>query len=116
MTVNKRLIEALKGFGLPVVPGADTQHRDRCLSFCYDLLPAQCADNAPGFLRALVQVHLTLPLDEDSVALRFKLARALADCGFAWPEMVDASDGDAQHDVLETEILTDLEGQVCLTE
>ena len=116
MTVNQRLIEALEGFGLPVVPGADTAHRDRCLSFLYDLLPAQFADNAPRFLRALVQVHLTLPLDEDSVKLRLDIARALAAHGFSWPEIVDAGDGDAQHHVLETEILTNLEGQVCLTE
>ena len=116
MTVNQWLIEALEDFGLPVVPGADTAHRARCLSFVYDLLPAQFADNAPRFFRALVQVHLILPLDEDSVALRLKLARALADRGFAWPEIVDAGDGNAQHYVLETEILTNLEGQVCLTE
>lgn len=116
MTVNQQLIAALDDLGLPIVPGADTEHRPRCLSYIYDLLPIQFADDQPKFLRALVQVHLVLPLRENGVKLRLGIARALQVHGFSWPEVVDAGDGDAQHYVFETEILTNLEGQVCLKE
>lgn len=105
MTLNQRLIGALEPLGLPVVPDVDTQHRPRCLVFNYDLLPTQAADNRPIWYRALVQIHLYLPLKENSLAIRSKVAQALTGAGMTWPEVVDATDEETQHKVFECETL-----------
>lgn len=109
MTVNACLRGALSGLGLEVLPEVDEQHRERCFTFNYDMVPAQFADNRPMWYRCLVQVHLFLPLKENSVKLRQGAAAALFSAGFTWPEVVDASDEEAQHYVFETETITKLE-------
>lgn len=106
MTVNQRIIAALKGFGMDVVVGVDTESRARCFTFNYDLLPTQFANNCPIYYRALIQIHLFLSLEENSVAMRRQVAEALAGAGFTWPEIVDASDEDGQHIVFECEVIT----------
>lgn len=66
MTVNQRLIQALCPLRLPVEPEVDTRYQSRCITFNYDLLPVQFADNRPILHKALIQVHLFLPLTENS--------------------------------------------------
>ena len=109
MTINQRIKAALEPLGLPVVPDSDLEHRERCFTFNYDLQPTQWADGRPLLCRALVQVHLFLPLAENPLTLRRQAAKALAAAGFSHPEAVDASDNNSQHIVLETEIITDME-------
>lgn len=106
MTVNQRLIQALCPLRLPVEPEVDTRYQSRCITFNYDLLPVQFADNRPILHKALIQVHLFLPLTENSVRIRWEVAQALADGGFGWPEITDASDSEGQHFVFETETIT----------
>lgn len=79
MTLNQRIIQALKPLGLPVVPDVDTLHRPRCLVFNYDLIPAQPADNRPTWYKALIQVHLYLPLENDGREIRRQVLEALVD-------------------------------------
>lgn len=105
MTLNQRLIAALEPLGLPVVPDVDTKHRPRVLVFNYDLLPFQPADNRPLWYRALIQVHLYLPLKENGVGLAGQVAAALAGAGMTWPEIIDATDEETQHRVFECETL-----------
>ncbi len=88
MTLNQRIIQVLSPLGLPVVPDVDTLHRPRCLVFNYDLLPAQPADNRPTWYKALIQVHLYLPLGNDGRELRRQVMEALVDAGMTWPEIV----------------------------
>lgn len=105
MTLNQRLIAALEPLGLPVVPDVDTGHRARVLVFNYDLLPVQPADNRPTWYRALLQVHLYLPLGENGQGLVGRTAAALAGAGMTWPEIIDATDEETQHKVFECEAL-----------
>ncbi len=105
MTLNQRIIQALKPLGLPVVPDVDTLHRPRCLVFNYDLIPAQPADNRPTWYKALIQVHLYLPLGNDGRELRRQVMEALVDAGMTWPEIIDATDDETQHKVFECETL-----------
>ncbi len=107
MTINEAIIQALEGFGDPVVPGLYTGEAKRYYSFNYDLLPANFADNRPLFDRALIQVHFFAPLGFNSMKHRRDTRAALVAAGFGWPEIIEASDQDAQHFVFETEILTD---------
>lgn len=105
MMLNQRLRTALEQLGMPVLPDVDTGNRERCMVFHYDLRPAQFAGNEPCWYKALVQVHLFLPLGEDGVALQGQVIRALAGAGFTWPEVVDATDEEGQHKVFECELL-----------
>lgn len=109
MTLNERLRKALAPVGLPVLPDVDTRHRERCVTFNYELLPCQFADGRPLYDRALIQVHLFLPLKENGLRLRGRVRAALAGAGFAWPEVVDATGAEGQHYVFETEIILKLE-------
>lgn len=108
MTINQRIRGALAGLGLPAVPNVDTKKRDRCFTFNYDLLPIGFADNCPSSYKALIQVHLFLPLKEDPLVLKERTILALAAVGFTWPEVVDASDDEAQHFVFECEALEEV--------
>lgn len=110
MSVNQKIIAAVGALGLPVVPGVDGAHRDRVITFNYELIPAQWADDRPRYWRALIQVHLMLPPSENGLALKGALAKALADHGFIWPEIADATDQEGQHYVFETEQIMKLEG------
>lgn len=105
MTLNEKLRSALEPLGLPVVPGVDSRSRERVITFQYDLLPWQFADNAPMYYKALVQVHLFLPLPENGLRLRREILSALTAGGFTWPEVIDAGNDNGQHWVFECQAL-----------
>lgn len=109
MTVNEQLIAALKPVGLALAPNVYTGEADRYITFNYNELPANFADDTPMWYRALIQVHLFMPLGVNSIPYRRKIIGQLSAGGFTWPEVVDATDEDGQHYVFETEIYTDLE-------
>lgn len=107
MTVNERIKAALNPMGFPVKPDRYKGDAESYFVFNYDLIPFQFADNRPTWYKALVQVHLFLPLGENSVARRMETAQALAAAGFTWPEIIDASDRETQHLVFECEAITE---------
>ena len=106
MTVNESIIGALSPLGLPVVPDIYTGEETCYFTFNYDLVPVQFAGNRPIWWKALVQVHLFAPLGENLLSRRGESARALVGAGYTWPEIIDATDKDAQHYVFECEMLT----------
>lgn len=105
MTINDKIKRALAPLGLPVKAGVYQGNEVRYMTFNYDLLPCQFVGNRPIYYRALVQVHLFLPLGENGVVLRRQTAEALSGAGFTWPESIDASDEEGQHIVFECEII-----------
>lgn len=107
MTINARIIAALKPLDCPVVPGMYAGEETRYITFNFDLIPTAFADNRPVFWRALIQIHLFAPLGVNLVSQRGEIIAALSGAGFAWPDIVEAADQDAQHFVFETEFLTD---------
>ena len=75
----------------------------RYIVWNYSVIPTLWAESRPGAARYLVQVHFYLPHKESPRAAILALQRALADAGFTWPDITDASDEDGQHWVLECE-------------
>lgn len=105
MTINEIIINALKGFGDPVVSDLYTGGATRYYTFNYDLLPTNFADNHPLCERALIQVHFFAPLKFDSFRRRYETRKALTAAGLGYPETVDTSDRDIQHYVFECETI-----------
>lgn len=106
MTLNRRLISALSAVVPEVAPDIYTGEASTYITFHYDLIPTQFAGNVPVFYKALVQVHLFLPLGENSLSRRGEIFTALVGAGFTWPEVINASDKDGQHFVFECEAAT----------
>lgn len=103
MTLNQRIIQALTPLGLPVVPDVDTLRRERCFVFYYDEAPTLFCDNVPWLFTFQIQVHLFLPLGENGLELVERAAQALTASGLSCPDVVDATDENGQHKVLECE-------------
>ena len=59
--------------------------------------------NEPEHIKNMIQVHLFLPVDFDSVGLRKETKRYLLNAGFTYPTIYDATDEEAQHWVFECE-------------
>lgn len=109
MKLNRRIIAALSPLGLPAAPDVELKNAKEYIVFNYDLLPVQFVGNKPIYWRALIQVHYFCPLGADRVAERGRIPGLLADAGFTWPEIVDATDKTAQHYVYETETICEIE-------
>lgn len=105
MTINEAIIQALEGFGDPVVPDLYTGVAERYYTFNYDVLPAQFADNGPLFERALIQVHFFAPRTFNSVRRRNETRKALIAAGLSWPETVEGPGDDKQHYIFECETI-----------
>lgn len=103
MTTNEKIIAALAPTGLPVFPDIRQKYPEQYYTFNLTTIPDDFADDAPWHERVLVQVHLFLPQDFDSVQLRRDTKRYLEAGGFTWPGMTDATDEDGQHWVFECE-------------
>lgn len=103
--MNERLKEALSPLGAPMEPGTYTGGSSTYLTWNYDLIPTQFGDDRPLFWRALVQVHVVLPLKKPAGALVKGAMAALIREGFTPPEMVNAGDEERQHFVLECECI-----------
>ena len=114
MTVNERIIAALKPEGFPVKPDLYDGQEDIFYTFNFDTRGELFADDAPQCEVCLIQVHLTCPRRFDSVELRRRTVKRLFQAGFTYPEVTNASDKDAQHYVFECEWIEGVEadGQI----
>lgn len=103
MILNQCIIQTLKSLGLPVAPDMGTLHRPRCLVFNYDLIPIQLANNRPTWCKALIQVHLYLPLENGGREIRRQVLEVLVDAGMTRSEIIDATNEETQHKIFECE-------------
>ena len=103
MTTNEKLIKALSPTGIQVFPDIREDYPEMYYTFNITTIPTDFADDVPWHERVLVQVHLFLPTDIDSVELRRKTKQCMANGGFSWPSMTDATDDEKQHWVFECE-------------
>ena len=99
MTLNGKIIQALSGFGYPVVPDLYTGTAERYYTFNFDLIPAQFADGRPLFHRALIQVHYFCPLGDNSIKQRADTVKALIAAGFTYPAEINATENEKQNGV-----------------
>lgn len=111
MTLNAMLLGALKPVVPTVAPGVYTGEETKYITFNYDLVPVNFSDNRTNWWKALIQVHLVLPLGENSVKLRADISSALVKADFTPPEIIDATDKDCQHYVFETESIISMKGE-----
>ena len=115
MTVNKRIIGALSGFGNPVVPNVYDGKGDTYYTFNFSTFPINFGDNVPLHERFLVQVHFVCPPEFNYVSRCAKTRRLLHEAGFSWPTMINAtteyrnSGADYQHFVFECELVDGLD-------
>lgn len=90
MTINKKIIEALKPYGMPVVPDHYSGKEKRYIEFnLYDDSGAVFADEEPEFDVVTVQVHLFLPREEDCLQLKKQIRRSLCDAGFCYADITE---------------------------
>ena len=75
-------------------------------------LPENFGDNAPHAVRYLLQLHYFCPLLRNPLQTVRKLQCAVADAGFSYPSLEDASDLDGRHYVLEFEEIGDVDGNL----
>lgn len=111
MTLNATLLSALRPVLPTVAPDVYTGSEETYITFNYDLVPFGFSDDALRWWKALIQIHLVLPIGVNSVKLRGDLAAALMGAGFTPPEIVDATDKDRQHYVFETETIIPMKGE-----
>ena len=101
MTIEQKIINALKGIGLPVVPEPYTGDALEYLTFSYDLFGSLFAEGKPGTILYDISLHHYAPFNSNPGATRIKICTALSAAGFAWPSITNASDNEGQHWVFE---------------
>lgn len=107
MSLNRKIISVVQPVvGVCVADTYEAGLQETYSTFNYTEIPDGMADNAPHALVCSVQVHLYLPKDVNSLAMRRQLRRAIADTeGFTAPVVTNASDSDGQHFVYEFDAL-----------
>lgn len=116
MTVNRKIIEALKPYGMPVVADHYSGKEKRYIEFnLYDDTGTVFADGEPETDIVTVQVHLFLPREEDYLQLKKKIRRSLCEAGFCYADITELTESEAtdqyprgiRHITFETEIEED---------
>lgn len=104
MSVQQKIVAALKPFGDPVQSGTYTPEdaaKEKYYTFNIGDIPTDHADDAPNHEINLVQVHFFCPKTFNSVSRAEATKQALFAAGFTWPSKTDATDEDGQHLVFE---------------
>lgn len=116
MTINKKIIEALKEYGMPVVSNHYSGTEKRYIEFnLFDDTGEVFADDTPQFDVVMVQVHLFLPREEDCLQLKKQIRNSLLEAGFCYADITENVDPEAteqypygiRHLTFETEIEED---------
>lgn len=103
MTIDENLMATLSQLVPELAPNQYAGSALEYIVWNYSMIPSVFADSKPEASRYLVQVHWFLPLSVNPAGKRVQLCRALNAAGFTYPSIVNASDKDGQHYVLECE-------------
>lgn len=103
MSVDSRLIEALKSLELPAENGVYFGKEKEYLVFNYFTLPRTFGDNEPEHEEYFIQLHYFAPLGKNILEMKKHIKRAIKEAGFTYPSTTDASDSEARHIVFEFE-------------
>ena len=78
MTVNEKIIQALKPFGIPVVADFSGGGEEEYITFNYASdAAALSGDDEPVEVVASMQIHYFLPMDRDYLSIKKKIRKAL---------------------------------------
>lgn len=102
MTVEARLKKLLMQFGDPVENAEYNGKSERYYTFNISTHGTNYADDMPQEEIVMVQIHFFAPRNYNYVSRIRDTKVALANEGFLWPEMTDASDSEGRHVILET--------------
>lgn len=104
MNVDEMLATALEPvFPDAVFPNLYTGQLPEYVVWNYQVIPAVYAERAPHAARYLIQVHYYLPHKKSPLSSIQALARALFDAGCSWPGVINGTDSDGQHYILQCE-------------
>lgn len=110
MTEFEKIIEAIKPFGFPYAPDIYEGGEEHFFVYNYaDDRGVLYADNVPIAVRASVQVHLYIPAEENFIALKNKVRRALCQQDFTYPEVTVLREAKKRHLVFECDIEEEME-------
>ena len=110
MTVNEKIIQALKPFGIPVVADFSGGGEKEYITFNYASDEAALSgDDGPMEVVASMQIHYFLPMDRDYLSIKKKIRKALFSAGFTYPsvEHLTEPEGNIRHLVFECETEND---------
>ena len=103
MSIDATIRNAITPIVPIVKPNIYTGSETEYIVFNYSELPTLHADNHPNAMRYLVQVHWFCPGNVNPSAKKKRIRQALHGAGFTYPSTTNASDGEGQHFVFETE-------------
>ena len=110
MTEFEKIIEAVKGFGFPYEPDIYTGEEERYFVYNYaDERGLVFADDSPEVVKADVQVHFFLPVEENFIKIKNRIREALFKQGFTYPEVTVLREAKKRHLVFECDIEEELE-------
>lgn len=112
MSVNSKVIGALKEFGCPCKPDIYTGSETRYFTFnAADERGQNFGDNRPGCVVLYMQIHFFCPWKEDGKEVNYltekkKIREALFKAGFTFPEVTALLDKEknVRHIIFECEI------------
>lgn len=103
VSVNQAIISAVTTVLSVCVPDFYEGGESEYSTFNYDEIPELFGDDTAEAVRYLIQIHYFLPYGINCLSKRKRLKNALADAGFTFPKVYNASDEKGQHYVFECE-------------
>ncbi len=108
MSVNQKIKNAVQPIVPECVPGDYSGDKQEYCTFNYSEIPTLYSDDAPTFIRYLIQLHWFSPIRSNPIAKKKKLKSAIASADFTYPKVTDASDNLCNHLVFEFEYVEQL--------
>lgn len=109
MSIEERVVQVAKQFGLPCAhPNYDGEEKT-FLTFNISVVPMNYADDGPEHEKWLIELHLFAPVGQNTRRLRKELRQAIFDAGFTYPDQTDASEAYKKTDGSEQHIIFDFE-------
>ncbi len=112
MTVNQIIIEALEPFGYPCKPDTYSGSEKKYFTFNHaDERGADFGDNQPGCIKHSMQIHFFLPMQENYIAEKKEIRKALFSAGFTYPVITELTEpeNNIRHIVYECDITEERE-------
>lgn len=110
MTVNEKIIEALRPLDIPVTPDFNGGGAKEYITFNYaDDSAGAFGDDAPLFDVAYMLIHYYLPLEKDYLETKRTIRRLLFEAGFTFPNVTELTEEAKRHIIFECEIENEYE-------
>lgn len=109
MTVNEKIIVALRPLGITVTPDFFGDGEKEYITFNYaDDRAEEFGDDRPLGVVAYMQIHYFLPIEKDYLSNKKEIRRLLFSAGFTYPEVTELTEGKTtRHLIFECEIPND---------